>query len=115
MYDGKLTVGSGDASFSIQFSKGDDKRIHFHKTNDLRCIARIKNVGPGERISPENYDSSSTVYAIQIGELFLAENLKGDILIGRITEIRDDSRGADRDAVRFDYAVFRAGETIIAP
>jgi hypothetical protein len=114
MYDGKLIVGSGDASFSIQFSKGDDKRMHFYKTNDLRRIARIKDVGPGERISPENYDSSSNVYTIQIGELFLAENLQGDILIGRIIKIADDSRGADRDEVRFDYDVFRAGETITA-
>jgi hypothetical protein len=100
--DGKITVSAGGHAFVLRFSKGDNTSIYLYKdgTNLVR-IARVKSS------QQTDYDTSSRVYAIKLGEAFLAENTEGAILAGRIIDLKDDSRGDDHDEVRFTYELSR--------
>jgi hypothetical protein len=100
--DGKITVSAGGHAFVLRFSKGDNTSIYLYKdgTNLVR-IARVKSS------QQTDYDTSSRVSAIKLGEAFLAENTEGAILAGRIIDLKDDSRGDDHDEVRFTYELSR--------
>jgi hypothetical protein len=114
--DGLIVVGNDHARFNLKFSKASDSSIHLYRDHPRTpLVARAKNVKPGETISFGRFDSSSRSYTIQLGELFLAKNERGQVLAGRIQQIADDSRGASRDDVTFDYSIFGPAESIVAP
>lgn len=113
--DGTIVVGNDRNRFQLHFSKGSDASIHFYRTNSTPLVARAKNVHPGVVVSFDMFDSSSRVYTIQVGELFLAKNTNDSVLAGRIHHIADDSRGAPHDEVTFSYRIFGPDERIVAP
>jgi hypothetical protein len=63
----------------------------------------------------DEFDGSSHVYTIGEGEAFAALNKAGEVLIGRILQIADDTRGAPSDAVQFEYRIFQSGMPLSAP
>jgi hypothetical protein len=79
----------------------------------MRRIARVKGAAPGDKLTLDKYDSDH--YTIRLNEAFIAENQSGDILVGRVILIDDDTRGAEADKVLFVYSSFRSDETIVAP
>lgn len=110
--NGLVTVGQGDCEFRLRFSKASDTAIHLYKDNtNLSAIARIKGAHSGDQIEFSEHDSSSRVYTIRTGEHFLVVNDKGYFLQGRVTHIQDDTRGTDRDEVRFRYEIGSAGQS----
>jgi hypothetical protein len=113
--DGLTVVGNDTARFNLKFSKASDTSIYLHRYPGTPRVARAKNVKPGEIISFDRFDSSSHIYTIQLGELFLARNERGQILAGRINHIADDSRGASHDEVTFEYSIFGPGESVVSP
>ncbi|HHH1594842.1 TPA: hypothetical protein ACPZUF_003615 [Yersinia enterocolitica] len=113
--NGIIDIISNDISFPLHFSKASDTSIYLHNGAEITKIARVKNILPHEILSFKNYDSTSNSYIINKGEVFLAEHSSGRILVGRISEIKDDSRGAEEDIVEFDYATFESGQVITAP
>jgi hypothetical protein len=103
--DGRITVSIGGSMFVLRFSKRDKNSIYLYKDGtNLVSIARVKSSQPG-RI--DDYDTSSRVYAIGLGEAFLAENNEGAVLAARVIDLKDDSSGDDRDEVRFTYELSR--------
>lgn len=113
--DGTIVVGSDENRFQLRFSKASDTSIHFYRGRGTPLVARAKNVRPGEAISFDSFDSSSRVYTIRVGELFLAKNARNYVFAGRVRQIKDDSRGAPRDEIAFSYRLFAPGEQIVAP
>lgn len=107
--DGSIVVGTEFARFTLTFSKADDTSIYLYRSPGTPLVARAKNIKRGQLISFDQFDSSSRVYNIQLGDLFLAQNDQGQILAGRIRQIADDTRGVSHDNVIFDYGVFGAG------
>jgi hypothetical protein len=63
----------------------------------------------------QDYDGSSHTYAIEAGEAFAALNRAGEVLVGRILAIADDTRGSSKDWVVFKYRLFQPGATLAAP
>lgn len=113
--DGEIVVGSDSNRFHLHFSKASDISIYILRTSGTPLVARAKDVPPGEIVSFDTFDSSSRVYTIQVGEVFLAKNSNDQVLAGRIDRIADDTRGAPSDEVTFSYSIFGPGERIVAP
>ena len=113
--DGIVSLGKEEVIVNVRFSKASDTKIHLYRARRRNKVARARGVAPGEIISIDDFDTSSASYTISIGELFLVQNPFGDTLAGRILEISDDSRGAERDSVTFRYSVFPTGECVVAP
>jgi hypothetical protein len=103
--DGKVSVGEGVRTFVLRFAKASSDSIHFHRNGtNLARIARIKQeLGP--RVPWESLDSSSRTYTLRVGDRFMAQNDLGYLLVGRVLEIKDDSRGSPNDEVVFTYVI----------
>lgn len=114
--DGKLTLEDSNGIFSLRFSKASDERIHLLKWGNTARIARAKNVSPGNLILIDSFDTSSSTYTIELGEVFLVENDAGALLIGRIEHIADDTRNnAPGDEVRFSFSTWPKGTLAVSP
>lgn len=82
--DGLTLVSRNDIAFQLRFSKGSTRIIHLYKNStNLIAIARLRNVKPGEHIDFSNFDHTSRVYDIGVGEYFMAENQGPDLMLGR--------------------------------
>ncbi len=113
--NGEIRIGSNNYdTFDLKFSKASDTSIHVYATNGTK-VARCKNIGENEAITFEQFDSSSRVYTVHAGEVFLVRNSDGSTMAARIKSISDDSRGASRDHVSFSHRAFIPGQRIVSP
>ncbi len=114
--DGHLTISTPDGTFHLRFAKRSDTQIYLIKFGNTARLARTKGVQPGDLVVMSSLDSSSSIYHIGIGEVFLVENSTGDLLVGRITHIADDTRNnAPADEVRFVFTTWSKGTLASAP
>ncbi|POD90710.1 hypothetical protein [Pectobacterium odoriferum] len=113
--NGVVSIKDNEDVFSLKFSKADKYSIHFYTNGEIKKIARVKDAKINEEISFDDYDSSSDHYTIKSDEVFLALHSSGKVIAGRITDIKDDSRGDTNDNVGFDYRTFEINEPIVAP
>ncbi|GGE01991.1 hypothetical protein GCM10011390_21060 [Aureimonas endophytica] len=114
-HDGQMRLEREGLLFTLAFSKGSNTAIHVVKRSGTRRIARVKNYASGEAISIESLDTTSGHYTVHVGEGFLVENQEGAVFAARIFGIKDDTRGADRDEVSFDYVINPPGTSIVMP
>lgn len=112
--DGRMSVRQGNTSFEFGFSKASKDRIHVI-CGETGRIARVKGAEPGDVVNIDDYDSSSRSYAVAKGEVFAVENRQKDILLARIDDIFDDTRGDEIDEVHILCCVFERGIMAIAP
>lgn len=113
--DGQISVPSPLGSIDLRFSKASDTEVHLIRTPTLVAIMRLKGVVRDTLLDMEEFDGSSHVYTVGLGEAFAALNKMGEVLVGRILAIADDSRGASADQVRFEYRIFQSGAPLSAP
>ncbi|NLS04331.1 DUF4935 domain-containing protein [Rhizobium sp. P32RR-XVIII] len=114
-HDGCISVDQNGLSVDLRFSKASQEAIYFLRSGSTSRIARLKDVAPGQSVQIEDFDTTSSSYRIGFGEAFMALNTRGELLVGRITRILDDTRGDDHDEVAFIYDIFREGEFATAP
>jgi hypothetical protein len=112
--DGRLAIEDSGKRFDLAFSKADDKSIYVYRSGSTRRIARVKEAVM-DPLSIDQLDTSSDTYTIQLNEGFLVENEAGDILAARIIYVKDDTRGADHDEVKFAYTINDRGKQIFMP
>ena len=104
--NGVVTVSLNAISFEIHFSRGSTDSIYVYTdSTNLRSIADLKGVTPGEEVSFGAFDSSSRVYMVPLGGYFIAQNTDGYFLLARILSIKDDTRGEANDEVYFAYKI----------
>lgn len=115
MHDGNLTVEQDGLSIDLRFSKASREAIYLLRDGSTSRIARLKDVESGQRVQIEDFDTTSRSYRIGVGEAFMAMSDRGELLVGRITKIMDDTRGDAHDEVAFTYDIFREGEFATAP
>jgi len=102
--DGKVTVAD---NFTLRFSKASDTSIHFYRDGtNLTHIARVKQ-GADQIVGLDQLDATSRSYTLQLGDRFVARNNEGQLLLGQITGIKDDTRGAKNDEVVFTFVSYR--------
>ena len=87
--DGYITVGEGDATFTLQFSKGSDKQIHFIRARENTKIAIASGVSRGQVIRFDQFSHTSTRYTLGIGERFIVKNENGYFIQGHVIGIKD--------------------------
>jgi hypothetical protein len=104
--DGVVKVGLNAITFEIRFGKRGTDSIYVYKdSTNLRAIADLKGVNPGEDVNFAAFDSSSRDYTVSLGGYFIAQNLDGYFLLARVLSIKDDTRGDANDEVCFAYSI----------
>jgi hypothetical protein len=104
--DGLVKLALNAITFEIRFSKASDKAIHVYKdSTNLRALANLKGVNPGDDVDFAAFDSSSRVYTVPLGGYFIAQNVEGYFLLARVLSIKDDTRGDANDEVCFAYRI----------
>ena len=113
--DGRIVVPSPSGSFDLCFSKASNTEVHLYRTPTLVAIIRLRGVVRDALLDMEEFDGSSHVYTVGLGEAFAALNKAGEVLVGRILAIADDRRGVAHGQVRFEYRIFQSGVPLSAP
>jgi hypothetical protein len=104
-HDGYISMGEGDAAFTLQFSKGSDKQIHFIRARDNTEIARVRGVSTGQMFRLDQFPHTSRQYTLTVGDRFIVKNEHGYGMQGLLLGIKDNTRGADTDEVCFEYQI----------
>jgi hypothetical protein len=102
-------------SVDLRFSKANDTSLHLYRTSDMVAIMRLKGVVRDAVLDMDEFDASSHSYVIGVGEAFAALNQSGEVLVGRILHIADETRGATAEQVRFKYRIYQSGMPLSAP
>ena len=115
-HNGRYTIGIGELEFETYWSKASDTSIHV--VNDAPSINGVAVVKQSRIINEvshaESLDYSSRVRTPQTGQIVVFRNRNGFYAALKILEIRDDTRGADRDLLRFQYAIQADGSDSFA-
>jgi len=104
-----LTDENKKIALKLKFSKASDKSIHLY-SSEAAFVGRIKDAYPGSPLIIDAYDTSSYVYTVKLGEAFFAVDQSGNVISGRIIEIKDDSRDDELDYVKFLYRLYLPSE-----
>lgn len=110
-HDGTVKVGSDHFAFTVNFSKASNAEIYVYRGGTVTAVARAKEIQSGDVIKFDNFDSSSRVYKVRLGEIALLRNTHGNYMQMKIVSIMDDSRGAPHDEVVFDYSINASGQS----
>lgn len=104
---GCFDIGSGDRTFTLEFSKADDVAIHMYNyPESIKAIALVKGCGRIEDVkdaSTLNYSSKSA--SPREGELVVLQNTNGYFAAILIHDIKDNRRGDVIDEVTFSYVI----------
>ena len=105
--NGCYVIGSGELEFETKWSKASDTSIHVY--NDPPSINGVALARGCDSISQvlnaELLDYTSRSRTPLLGEIVVLRNTKGFYSAIHVLEIKDDTRGEDRDELRFRYAI----------
>ena len=106
-YNGRYIIGYGALEFESQWSKANDMSIHLY--NDPPSINGVGLV-PGcasisEVANAGSLDYTSRVRTVFVGKVAVLRNHNGFFAALHVLDIKDDSRGDDRNELRFHYAI----------
>lgn len=106
-FNGRYTIGSGNAKFETQWSKASNARIHIYNDPDSICgVALAKNATFIHEVSKaKELDYTSRVRTPQLNQIIILRNTCGFYAALQILDIKDDTRGHDSDELRFRYAI----------
>jgi hypothetical protein len=105
--NGSYTIGKGEMLFETKWSKASDVSIHLY--NDppsiqgvavAQDVARIKDIKDSTQ-----YDMSSRVRTIQKSEIAILKNNFNNYAAIRVINIKDNTRGHDKDELNFEYII----------
>lgn len=106
-YDGRYVIGSEVLEFETKWSKSSDTSIYIYSdppsingialARACTSISQVKNA--------KSLDYTSRVRKVDLGKVVVLRNTNGFYAAVHVLEIRDDSRGADKDEIRFRYAI----------
>lgn len=106
-FNGRFLIGRGLLEFETSWSKASDRSIHvYNDPPSIRGLAIAKGHSAIEAIdSVESLDFTSQSCTPQIGQIVILENQNGFYAALEILEIKDDTRGAPQDWLRFRYVI----------
>ncbi len=103
---GVMTVGSGDQSFALAFSKAVGGLVYLHK--DEAVAARLASIGkqiPGVGILYDGGYGSFPSVTVTQDETVLMQNAHGYFLQARIESVKTDSAADPGNKVCFSYQI----------
>lgn len=106
--NGLFTIGSEKQVFTTCWSKASNTSIHaYSEASDIECIGIMKNVDDLNELKNIDVDFSSRCRTAKIGDVIIWKNIHGQYAATKITKIKDDTRGDDRDLLEFEYVIYK--------
>jgi len=105
--NGRYCIGQNEYMFEIMFSKASNTSIYvYNDPPSISTIALVKDISEIELIdNANNYDTSSRARCPNINQIVILHNINGFYAAIKILEIKDDTRGALNDEVKFEYII----------
>lgn len=105
--NGRYCIGQNEYMFEIKFSKASDNSIYvYNDPNSISTVALVKDKTDIESINNANkYDTSSRTRCPNINQIVILQNTNGFYAGIKILDIKDDTRGAVNDEVKFEYVI----------
>ena len=106
-HDGRYVIGGGTLQFETKWSKASDERIYLlNDPPSINGVALARNCASIHQVTnAEALDYTSRTRSIPQGRVAVLRNTHGFYAAVQIIEIKDDTRGHDRDELRFRYAI----------
>lgn len=116
-HNGRYVIGTGPMTFETQWSKSDGSSIVIY--NDPASINGVAIAKGGSRIAEiedaSTYDFTSRTRRPRVGEIAVLRNSDGFYAALEILDVKDDTRGANYDALTFRYSIQSDGSPRFAP
>lgn len=111
--DHRFSIGDGLNLVETQWSKASDKRIYaLRDAPSVEALALAKGASEiRDVIDTTVYDFSSRHRSPEIGQIVIWRNVNGIYAATKILGIKDDTRGADRDELTFEFVILPDGST----
>ncbi len=111
--DHRFAIGEGLYLFETRWSKASDERIHAYRgSSSIEAIALAKGAREIRDVTDATaYDFSSRVRSSRLGQIVVWRNLNGLYAATKIIAISDDTRGAARDELTFEFVILPDGAT----
>ena len=106
-FDGRFVLGKRSLEFETKWTKSSDTNIHAYRNPpSIDGIALAQNINEISEIKQAaSLDYSSRVRTVQVGELLVLRSMNNFYAAIRVLGIKDRNRGADRDELKFQYAI----------
>ncbi len=106
-HNGRYIIGHGPLEFETKWTRASKTSIHVY--NDPASINGVALAGGctsiAQVVNAELLDYTSRTRCPCLGQIVVLRNVKGFYAAVQVLEIKDDSRGDDRDELRFRYAI----------
>lgn len=106
-HDGICIIGRDEWLFETRWGKASDKSIHgYNDASSIEAIALCRGVDSIAEVgNAKTLDFTSRSRTPAVGDVLVLLNKNGYYAAVRILEVKDDTRGAVRDSLRFRYAI----------
>ena len=105
--NGVYKIGVDQLIFETQWSKASNHSIHSY--NDPPSISGVAIASNKYQISDiedaSEFDFSSRSRTVKEHEIIIVKNIYGNYAAIKILEIKDSTRGDDRDELRYEYVI----------
>ena len=106
-HSGRYVIGSGTLEFETKWTKASNTSIHVY--NDPPSIYGVALTRGCTSISSvlnaESLDYTTRARTPSLGEIAVLRNVHGFFAAIHVLSIKDDSRGDEKDELRFRYAI----------
>jgi hypothetical protein len=109
-HDGFFRLGVGNCEFLTHWSKAGNTSIHCY-SDSTNLVLAVAPMGT-ELAAISNaslFDFTSRVRTLRIGQTVIFENHASHYAAASIVRIEDDTRGASRDWLEFDFWIIEGG------
>ena len=115
-YNGRYVIGSGMLEFETAWTKASDTNIYvYNDPPSINGVALAQGCASiSQVVNAETLDYTSRTREASLGKIVVLRNVKGFYAAIHLLGIKDDSRGADRDELRFRYAIQSDGSDSFA-
>lgn len=104
-------IGAGSSAFETKWGKASDTSIHLY--NDpvgIHGVAIARGATTIDQIcDADSYDFTSRHRTVNVGEIAVLQNSDGFFAAVEILQVKDDSRGAQGDALTIRYVILPDG------
>ncbi|MCS1412145.1 MAG: hypothetical protein M2R45_05349 [Verrucomicrobia subdivision 3 bacterium] len=106
-HNGRYIIGSGMLEFETKWTKASNTCIHvYNDPPSLHGVALAKGCALiSQVLNAASLDYTSRSRCPSVGQIVVLRNTEGFYAAVHVLEIKDDSRGDDRDELRFRYAI----------
>ena len=106
-HNGHYIIGRGELEFETKWSKASNVSIYiYNDPPSINGVALAQGCASiAQVLNAEALDYTSRTRTPQCGEVIVLRNVNGFYVAVHVLEIKNDTRGDDKDELRFQYAI----------